>query len=231
MARKPLSGQQFPGQPALFDYEPKPVHQPVDFLRQGAENFVAERGGQYRTPRPDLQNKGEHGLRRALAYEQSPDRDQQALQSYEAFRADLGDQWNHLTGHGPAGLAVTVEATPDDPYPSPDDMRNDLAQNRRLKVFSTASTGSHPVLSDEENDRFRAVHDAFGHAAIGSSFSRNGEEIAYQSHAQMFSPEALPALRSETRGQNSHMIYRNAGQFGDEQRAVALPADRELRRR
>jgi hypothetical protein len=230
MAR-PISGQQFAEQQSLFEYKPSPVHTPVDFLREGAQRFVAERGGDYRVPKPDLQNKGEHGLARALAYERQPDQDPSALRSYGAFRRDLSDQWNHLTGHGPAGLGVKVEVTPDDPYPDPHAMRDDLAQNRRIKVCSSAATGGHPVLSNEENDRFRAVHDVFGHAAVGSSFTRNGEEIAYQSHAQMFSPDALPALRSETRGQNSHMIYRNAGAFGDEQRAVALPSDRALRRR
>jgi hypothetical protein len=218
-------------QPALFEYAPRPVHRPVDFVREGAERYVAERGGTYKPPRPDLQNDPQRGLARALAYESKPDQDAAALGSYGAFRRDLSSQWDHLTGHGPAGMGVKVEVTPHDPYPSPNDMRDDLEQNRRMKVFSSAATGGHPVLSNEENDQFRAVHDAFGHAVVGSSFTRNGEEIAYQSHAQMFSPEALPALRSETRGQNSHMIYRNAGSFGDEQRAVALPADRDLRKR
>lgn len=218
-------------QDPLFEYEPKPVHQPVDFVQAGAERFVAARGGRYRVPRPDLQNRGALGLARALAYENEPHLSDRAVESYGHFKSDLDDQYNFMTGHMPAGMAVKVEAVPHDPYPSPDDMRNDLAQNRRIKVFATDAEGSSPnaVLSTEENDRFRAVHDVFGHAGPGSSFSRNGEEIAYQSHAQMFRPEALPALRSETRGQNSAMIYRNAGVFPDEQRAVALPSDRDLR--
>lgn len=212
-------------QDPLFEYDPKPHHQPVDFLRQGAKQYVASRGGTYQPPRPDLQNDPVRGLLRARAYDAAPNLDAPAQQSYGAFRRDLSDQWNHLTGHGPAGMGVKVEVTPHDPYANPNEMRDDLAQNRRMKVFSTAATGSHPILSDEENDRFRAVHDAYGHAAIGSSFSRNGEEQAYESHAQMFSPEALPALRSETRGQNASLI--STGQF-PEQKATAIPADRDL---
>lgn len=212
-------------QDPLFEYKPKPHHPPVDFIREGAERYQAERGKTYTAPRPDLQNDPVRGALRARAYTQAPNLDSPAAQSYDAFRRDLSSQWNHLTGHGPAGLGVKVDVTPHDPYANPNEMRDDLAQNRRMKVFSTAATGHHPVLSDEENDQFRAVHDAFGHAAIGSSFSRNGEEQAYESHAQMFSPEALPALRSETRGQNSVLIQ--SGQF-PEQKATAIPSDREL---
>lgn len=216
---------------SLFEYSPKPMHEPVGFVQQGAEHYVASRGGTYQTPPPDLQNRGHLGLARALAYEREPHLSDRAVSAYGHFKSDLADQYDFMTGHMPAGMGVKVETTPHDPYPSPDDMRNDLAQNRRIKVYATDAPGSSPnaVLSNEENDRFRAVHDVFGHAGPGSSFSRNGEEIAYQSHAQMFRPEALPALRSETRGQNSEMIYRNAGTFPDEQRAVALPSDRDLR--
>ena len=83
-------------------------------------------------------------------------------------------------------------------------------------MLSTAATPpGHPYLSDEVNDRFRAVHDAFGHAAIGRGFDRNGEEAAYQSHAEMFTATALPALASETRGQNSALNYGGYGTRGE----------------
>ena len=71
-------------------------------------------------------------------------------------------------------------------------MRTDLAQNRRIKTYATDAPGSSPnvALTNEQNDQFRAAHEVFGHAGVGSSFSRHGEEIAYQSHAQMFRPDA-----------------------------------------
>ena len=52
------------------------------------------------------------------------------------------------------------------------------------------------------NDIYRAVHDVFGHARLGNSTTREGEDIAYMYHAQMFSPEARKALFLETRAQN-----------------------------
>jgi hypothetical protein len=57
------------------------------------------------------------------------------------------------------------------------------------------------------NDMFRAVHDYFGHAIKGNSFGPKGEEIAWASHAQMYSPLARIAMTAETRGQNSFVNY------------------------
>jgi hypothetical protein len=57
------------------------------------------------------------------------------------------------------------------------------------------------------NEMFRAVHDAFGHGIRGNSFGPVGEEIAWGSHAQMYSPLARIAMTSETRGQNSFVNY------------------------
>jgi hypothetical protein len=37
--------------------------------------------------------------------------------------------------------------------------------------------------------------------------------MLFQSHARMYSPEALPAVASETRGQNSWVNYGPYGEF------------------
>lgn len=57
------------------------------------------------------------------------------------------------------------------------------------------------------NDMFRAVHDYFGHAAVGADFGPRGEENAWVSHMQMYSPAAQAALTTETRGQNSWVNF------------------------
>lgn len=51
------------------------------------------------------------------------------------------------------------------------------------------------------------MHDAFGHGIRGNSFGALGEEVAWGSHAQMYSPLARIAMTSETRGQNSFVNY------------------------
>jgi hypothetical protein len=133
-------------------------------------------------------------------------------ESYEALRQETAQQFEYLTSpKEKGGLGVNVEVTPDNPYEKPEHLHEDISKNNRLKVLSTATTGGHSVLSDTENDQFRAVHDAFGHMAIGRDFSREGEEAAFGSHSQMFSDKALPALLSETRAQNSYLI--NTGNF------------------
>lgn len=133
-------------------------------------------------------------------------------ESYDALRKETREQFNYLTSpKHKGGLGIRVEVTKDNPYDRPEDLHADVMKNNRLKVLSTAATGGHGVFTDEENDMFRAVHDAFGHMAIGRNFSREGEEAAYGSHSRMFSDKALKALTSETRAQNSYLI--NAGDF------------------
>ena len=108
-----------------------------------------------------------------------------------------------------------------DPYDSLADAAADVVANSRLAVLSTEQTGGHPLLTDAENDQFRFVHDIFGHLATGRNFDRHGEEAAFQHHRTMFTPLALPAMASETRGQNASLIIN--GEFGP-QRAALMSA-------
>ena len=120
-----------------------------------------------------------------------------------------------------------------DPYPEgPKQVLADL-QRGHLWVFPTDSGfGSlteitdNPLLrpTDEKigdrvllaNDVFRIVHDFFGHGLEGSGFGARGEENAWQSHMRLFTPAAIPAMTSETRGQNSWV---NFGPYGEQNRA------------
>jgi hypothetical protein len=85
-------------------------------------------------------------------------------------------------------LGVKVEFVSTDPYKTSKEMFADVSK-KRLKVLSTETTGGHPVFTDEQNDRFRAVHDFFGHAATGRGFGQDGEEAAWVHHSQMFTPK------------------------------------------
>ncbi|CAB5220238.1 hypothetical protein UFOVP238_4 [uncultured Caudovirales phage] len=142
--------------------------------------------------------------------------------AYAALTKEVGEQYKVLT----QDLGVKVEFTDEDPYENYNEMQKDYLQNKRIKIMRTASTGSHPLMTDEQNDQFRAVHDAFGHLGTGCGFDRHGEEAAYQAHKSMFSPEAQKAAATELRGQNSFLIDR--GFFGP-QKLVIMPE--ELRKR
>ena len=94
-------------------------------------------------------------------------------------------------------------------------MRQELSQGKPFQVFKD-QTNPHPYLADVDpatgvnaNEKFRAVHDYFGHLGTKTpnTFGPKGEENAWMAHRQMFSPLAEPALTAETRGQNSYVNY------------------------
>lgn len=150
------------------------------------------------------------------AYDSLPNHDPQAVPHYEAMRHEVNNQYDHLTKR----MGINVQSVDHDPYRNAHEMIHDLHNNKRLQVMKTSLTGHHPYFSDEDNDKFRAVHDAFGHAGTGRDFDRHGEEAAFHAHARMFSPEARGALATETRGQNGSLIKN--GQFGP-QKIALLP--------
>jgi hypothetical protein len=151
------------------------------------------------------------------------------------MRQHVNSQYEHMTAPKEAGgMGINVEVTQHDPYSlgwaggQDSDARvamdKDLRENNRVQVMSTEATGGHAYFSNEENDKFRAVHDVFGHHAIGRGFSRHGEEAAWESHRQMFPPEAHEALTSETRGQNSYLNYSGGKGFPDQsEKLIGLP--------
>lgn len=150
------------------------------------------------------------------AYDSLPEHDTRAVSHFQAMRHEVGAQYDHLTNR----MGIKVHPVDYDPYKNVHEMTRDVRDNKQLKVLKTAVTGSHPFFSDAENDKFRAVHDAFGHAATGRGFDAHGEEAAYLAHSHMFSPHARPAMTSETRGQNASLHLN--GDFGP-QRVAVLP--------
>jgi hypothetical protein len=141
----------------------------------------------------------------------------QLHQSYAALHEHVDRQYEHMT----TKMGISHEIVADDPYNNPRELRADVSKNRRIRTLATGSTGGTEQMSPEQNDKFRAVHDMFGHVAIGRDFTRHGEEAAAQHHAAMFPPEAHAALFSETRAQNSALI--RSGQF-PENKGYELPA-------
>lgn len=139
-------------------------------------------------------------------------------EAYEALVKESREQYEYMTKE----LGIKVEFVDYDPYnipgkngqmvPDSKSMMEDVLNNKHLFVRSSAidfAENPHPILSAEENDIFRAVHEFFGHAASGSNFRAAGEEGAWVSHSSMFSLKARRALTTETRGQNSYYNFRD----------------------
>ncbi len=136
--------------------------------------------------------------------------------SYRRFVKEIEAQYVFIRDD--LGIEIIVQAT--DPYSSPGEMMRDIRDNKTLRVWSTETTGAHPLMSNREYDMFRAVHDFFGHAGLGNTFNRHGEVVAYLKHSQMFSELARGALFTETMAQASTLIRRNGP---PPQKAVLMP--------
>lgn len=145
------------------------------------------------------------GAARARAYDALPLIDPSALPLWRVFGDETMAQYRYLLSAG-----YCVHVVQDDPYATPADMRADVARGQ-IAVMATATTGHHPALADHVNDAFRAVHDVFGHAATGRGFDRHGEDAAYAHHATMYGPIARAVLATETRGQNSALVWGDNG--------------------
>lgn len=143
--------------------------------------------------------------------------------AYDALIKETMDQYDAMLEAG-----VEIEfVRGEDPYKnSPYQAVIDVRDNNHLYVFSTkdgfgpddnSTVDDNPLLAETKytisgetalaNDIFRAVHDYFGHAKNGVGFRANGEENAWQAHATMYSPLALRAMTTETRGQNSWLNF------------------------
>ena len=184
---------------------------PVHEIHEGAKAYTEEKTGRrYRAPAPQLHQDPHVGfhIQREYREAQAQPPGPRITKSYEAMRDETNHQYEYMTKpREKGGLGLRHQVTQHDPYQHAHEMAHDVGHNRTIKTLATSTTGSHGFLSDEENDRFRAVHDVFGHAATGRGFSRHGEEAAWRSHVQMFSPKAREAMTSETRGQNSVLNY------------------------
>jgi hypothetical protein len=151
--------------------------------------------------------------------------------SYDALINETLEQFKFLKSNG---LKFSqIEKGMDNPYKSGSSaLRQDLNDNHHLWYFPTdqgfgsgEETSNHPMLRETDehhngkkllaNDVFRIVHDYFGHSKEGHTFGPHGEDNAWKTHMQMYSPLARKALTTETRGQNSWVNY---GPHGDKNR-------------
>ena len=160
----------------------------------------------------------------AAAYERAPVIDPNAVPAFRQYAREIRNQFEFMTRpRSRGGMGIHAVVSREDPYSGPAEMFQDVRENNRIQVYATGTeeSGHHPLLTHEENNMFRAIHDVFGPAGAGRGFDRHGEEAAFVSHAHMFTPMARSAMASETRGQNSWLVA-HGGQF-PVQKAIVLP--------
>lgn len=202
---------------------------PIKEFEDIASQFAARHGNKYPIDSFPLQDE-DRARKIAQAYEdmKHDPSDPRVKRAYDAMISETMDQYRALKGTGvDFSFHKPGEA---DPYAlSPSLGYKDLIENGRLKLFPTdngygtvgnqvTDVSENPLLkrvgrvgdmdNATVNDAFRVVHDALGHFGPGNPFFRGpGEERAWNAHARSYSPDALPAATSETRGQNSWANY------------------------
>jgi hypothetical protein len=208
-----------------------------------AGRYMADKGITYQPQRIYAPLDVDRATRLANAFEKMKHTptDKKTQKAYKALAKETQDQYEALLKAGYKFDFIRGA----DPYGNPRNAINDVIANKRMSVFPTdqgfggpsaaaVDISGNPLMARSDlriandpnttyNDLFRAVHDVFGHAKHGVGFRARGEENAFQAHARMYSPEALPAAASETRGQNSWV---NFGPYG-KQNQTASPSATE----
>jgi len=143
---------------------------------------------------------GEYCALVSTAYDAAPEHDPKAIPSYVALRAAVNRFFKLIQSK------VRVEFVSGDPYKSSEQMQREVAKTKVFKVMKEHS--QHPFFTEEENWKFRAVHDWFSHILAKQPFGQRAEIQAYNTHAKMFPAAALPALFTEIVGQSCYNTSR-----------------------
>lgn len=204
--------------PGRFKTQSPPQAPPSDHIVTGARDYCARRGmaDPHDIDYSQVHTTADNTRAIGRAFHAMPEHDERAIPHFESMRQEIHQQFHHMTHN----MGIKAEFVDHDPYTNSKDMMHDVHNNKRIKVLKTDVTGPHPYFSNEENDKFRAVHDVFGHAATGRGFDKHGEEAAFTAHSKMFSSHARKAMATETRGQNH--FYNLNGRFA-QQKLALLP--------
>jgi len=94
------------------------------------------------------------------------------------------------------------------PYRDAGELIASVTELRTLEITTVAADPDrrHPLMGNEFGgpyDRFRAVHDAVGHARMRLGFDRDGEFAVWRAQERMHSALARRALATELHGQHS----------------------------
>lgn len=109
-----------------------------------------------------------------------------------------------------------IEFTAEDPYPDAQTMRQEVLKTKVFKIYT--GHNEHPIFTPKENLIFRAVHDYYTHIIADQPFGLRGEIRAYNTHARLCPPNALPALFTEIVGQACVSIV--TGEFPQQKIAI-----------
>ncbi len=186
-------------------------------LRNTVDGYYKEHGDEFNLPEP-VPTKVVLDENRSREISGSYDRmksdpgDPRVKAAYRQLATEVDAQYDYMTNK----LGIKTAFSENDPYRDSKEMALDVVKNKNLKVYKGGD--DHPLLGKitmdknglTANEKFRAVHDYFGHAIEQNQFGKLGEERAWVAHSKMFSPLAQSAMTTETRGQNSWVNFSGA---------------------
>jgi hypothetical protein len=164
----------------------------------------------------------------AAAYLDAADRGGSfAVAAFERLSAEADHLFRWITRpdrRQPLRVAFT---TCRNPYRDDQELIAAVADTCTLEVTTVAGDPArrHPVLGNERGgayDRFRAVHDALGHARMGLGFDRDGEFTVWLAQARFHSALAGRALATELHGQ--HSVRWTTGEIAEPKAILLEPA-------
>jgi hypothetical protein len=215
------------------------VFGPSGKIHDTADSYMKKAGLTYNPPHRYVHVDADNATDVAEAFAQmkhDPD-DPKVKAAYDALVKETLAQWQEVKK---TGLKVQwIKEGDQDPYvESLNFIHADNRDNDHLWEFPTdlgygtedpTARNNNPMLQPTDevvdghkclvNDIFRIVHDYFGHFKDGVSFTDDGEENAWRSHASMYSPLARGALTTETRGQAAWV---NHGPHGEANRTASV---------
>lgn len=212
----------------------KGKEEPTTFLSKAAQEYNQVHGLPKINPEPVEPDERQSEIADAYKAAVHAPNNPAVKASYDALKRDIDQQYDLAQK-----LGIKMDVKPENPYglstevPAHEELHNDILKNKHLSVWSGgAPPADHPLSAIDPktgltyNDKFRMVHDIFGHAKEKTDFSPAGEESAWQQHRQMFSEAAKPALATETRGQAAYTY-----KYGDfpPQKAALLPEKYQVR--
>lgn len=153
--------------------------------------------------------------------------DPKVTAAFADFKVQNEAQWDFATkpvSEGGLGITVDFVHTPNgNPYETAEEQSEDLRSNHHINIESGLGGQHQATMTVNEYDRFRAVHDIFGHAGVGGGFDRHGEYEAWLMHMSMYTGLGREAMSSEYHGVNSALWSGDPKDPGGTGKSILLP--------
>lgn len=199
----------------------------VPYIRDGADKWCADHG--LPLPPKDIVSKPcdiKEADAVARYFERTPDQsaDPRVQAAYADFKSQNEAMYAFMTkpeAEGGMGIKVDMVST-HDPYKTAADQAEDLRNNHHISIESGLGGAHDFTMTTDEYDRFRAVHDVFGHAGVGGGFDRHGEYEAWLMHSSMYTDGGRAAMSTEYHAVNSALWSGEKGTPGTG-KSILLP--------